>query len=1273
MKKIAILLAGFFVFSAVAIAQPVNDICQDAIAIGALTVGSQRCTAGTNVAANPEFPFPFQNICSAGSSSPSAADDVWYTFTTPASSNELIVNLTGNLPSYSIAIYRGTCGSLSGYGCATGGAGGINNVTIQPLAGGQTYYMQVSGNGLNAEGTFNLCLTPRDNPNLCVVQSSLTANPAPVNGSYNPGQVITFCYTVSDYNQLGANWFHGLQIILGTGWQAGSLQPVSPAASCDASGNWAYYNSVTSSNTGNTVGPGFFYDRTPLDGNPGNNYGDNCSAFNWTFCFRATVPNINCNSASPDLSIRVRPFSDGQTGSWSNQTCNVTPTFVFSAVLVCCSQPIITQFDETCPNACDGIVIAQGQGGTAPYTYSWGSGSLIDTASNLCAGPVNITVTDAVGCNAITTVVVNSGSSLSLTTAVSNETCPGAADGKAWVVNGSPSLTYTWNTVPPQSGDTAFALTTGTYQVSASGIVGCSATANAVIGAGANLSITLGKRDVSCTGAANGKAWVVSGNANFTYAWGTAPPQTGDTAFNLAPGTYSVTATGPGGCSDIESVTIIEPTQLTGTATADTLNCGAGVTGNVYALAAGGTAPYSYSWNSNPVQNTATATNLAPGTYTVTVTDGGFCTVTTTATVVSTASFTANIGSTDVTCNGAADGKAWAIPTGGQAPFLYTWSTVPPQSTDTAFNLSAGSFSVIVTDFNNCTAQYGFLINEPAVVSATRSITNVSCNGLADGEITVTPSGGRAPYSYLWSNASTSQTATGLVAGTYDVQITDANSCVINLTGIVVTEPAILVLTISPDSVNCFGGFDGGITLAVAGGTPTYTYQWSNNRINQNLSYVVAGNYSVTVTDRNSCTADTTVTVGQPADFAVISTVANVSCFGAGDGSIDVVVTGATPPYQYGWSANANSFNGTSLSNLSGASYQITVTDSRNCTKALSFNINEPTRFRSILNYSVDSTACDGTILEGSILNNTNGGTLPFSYVWSSGDTTRDITSNLGYGTYTLTASDANGCADTAEVTLVPKNQLQVLFLSDSSGCYGDSSGSAEVIITGGRRPYFVDWVGLDTTNTTYVGNLGPGNYDVIVTDSKGCDTSFNFTITEQPAMSVTVPDTLTVIYGLDTTFTAQVTGVRPGDVSSLYWDPSEWLSCDDCVDPILTAIRRQKYIVTLDVNGCIYYDTLQLMVDYEPDPFFIPNAFTPNGDNVNDQFQIFGVGIKDVVYTVHNRWGGLVFSGQGMNATWDGTYNSQEAQVGMYVYNAYFIFLDNRTERVTGTFTLLR
>ena len=193
---------------------------------------------------------------------------------------------------------------------------------------------------------------------------------------------------------------------------------------------------------------------------------------------------------------------------------------------------------------------------------------------------------------------------------------------------------------------------------------------------------------------------------------------------------------------------------------------------------------------------------------------------------------------TDANCFGANDGKAWAIPSGGQPPFNIVWNTNPPQYTDTAYNLAPGFYEVTLTDANNCSDQFTFIINEPTQLTATSSTTNVSCNGLSDGSIALTVNGGIPPYSYLWSDGNTNATNSGIATGTYSVDITDLNGCSISLNNIIVSEPAALSLVATPDSVLCYGGFDGSIDLAVSGGTQPYAFRWSNNRVNQNLTFI---------------------------------------------------------------------------------------------------------------------------------------------------------------------------------------------------------------------------------------------------------------------------------------------------------------------------------------------------------------------------------------------------------------------------------------------------
>jgi hypothetical protein len=222
------------------------------------------------------------------------ASDVWYFFN--VTGNQLNVTLNG-MTNPNIGLWQGSgCGSLLGRGCATG-TGGTVSATFQPLTPGQ-YYLQVSGGNPGDQCNFNLYLQNNTNCAACVVNQTITASPPPVNGTYQAGQTVTFCYTISSYNQTSANWLHGVVPSFGPGWSTPTLTGFVPPASCSGTGTWSWYNSVTGTATGQTAGPGFFFETnvgSPLgvaDANPGNNYGDNnpnSTACPWTFCWTVTA------------------------------------------------------------------------------------------------------------------------------------------------------------------------------------------------------------------------------------------------------------------------------------------------------------------------------------------------------------------------------------------------------------------------------------------------------------------------------------------------------------------------------------------------------------------------------------------------------------------------------------------------------------------------------------------------------------------------------------------------------------------------------------------------------------------------------------------------------------------------------------------------------------------------------------------------------------------------------------------------------------------------
>jgi hypothetical protein len=230
---------------------------------------------------------------------------------------------------------------------------------------------------------------------------------------YPAGQIVEFCYTMTNWNQVNDNWFHGLTFNFGAGWDSSSLVVVSLPASCDTNGNWSYYpQGDSATGTHRVFGAGFYYDSKSgsphglLDSIPGNNYGDNCSTHAWTFCFTLTISPIAALGASLNLSLL--PTGDGTSGSWSNAGCNDSAYTLLNATVCGGIGVNLITSNVTCPGQCNGMAIATGYNGTPPYSYLWNTipAQNTDTASNLCAGTYLVTVTDSTGAMGVQVVVI---------------------------------------------------------------------------------------------------------------------------------------------------------------------------------------------------------------------------------------------------------------------------------------------------------------------------------------------------------------------------------------------------------------------------------------------------------------------------------------------------------------------------------------------------------------------------------------------------------------------------------------------------------------------------------------------------------------------------------------------------------------------------------------------------------------------------------------------------------------------------------------------------
>jgi hypothetical protein len=812
----------------------------------------------------------------------------------------------------------------------------------------------------------------------------------------------------------------------------------------------------------------------------------------------------------------------------NNCTVTKSETITEPSVLVATAG---TQVDVLCHGNTTGSATVNVTGGTGAYMYSWDTTPVqtTATASNLSAGTYTVTVTDANLCTTTQGFTITEPSILAATAGTQVDVlCNGNATGEATVnvSGGTGAYTYSWDTTPAQTTATATGLAAGTHTVTVTDANLCTTAQAFTITEPSILAATAGTQvDVLCNGNATGEATVnvTGGTGAYTYSWDTIPVQTTATATGLAAGTHTVTVTDANLCTTAQAFTITEPSALTATAgTQVDVLCSGNATGEAMVNVTGDTGAYSYSWDTTPIQTTATASGLTAGTYTVIVTDANLCTTTQTFTITEPSILAATAGTqVDVLCFGNATGSATVNVTGGTGAYTYLWA--PSGGTAaTATGLTAGTHTVTVTDANLCTTTQGFTIIQPAaaLVATAGSQVNVLCFGNATGTAAVNVTGGTGAYTYLWApSGGTAATATGLVAGTYTVTVTDANLCT-TTQGFTITEPA-TAMTLTPNTtqtdVLCNGQATGAATVAVTGGTGAYTYLWSNGGTTNTITGLTAGTYTVDVTDANGCIVSNSFTITQPS--ALVATAGpqtNVLCFGNATGTATVNVTGGTGAYVYNWSPSGGT--AATAAGLATGTYIVTVTDANLCQTTQSFTITQPLQPLSTTpNTSQTNVSCFGDA-NGTATIALNGGTAPYSYLWNNGQTTA-IATGLAAGTYSVIATDANGCTLSQSFTITEPTALVATAGPQTNiTCFGAANGSATVNATGGTGAYAYSWNTTPVQTTATATGLVPGNYTVTVTDANLCTATQAFTITQPQLLTAAVNNFTNILcYGAAT------------------------------------------------------------------------------------------------------------------------------------------------------------
>jgi len=819
-----------------------------------------------------------------------------------------------------------------------------------------------------------------------------------------------------------------------------------------------------------------------------------------------------------------------------------------------------------CFGASTGAATVTVSGGSSPYTYLWSGAQTTSVITAQTSGVKTVTITDASSCNTTATVTITQpASALATSTTVTNVLCFGNSTGAATVTASGGTSPYTFLWSGAQTTSVITGLNSGARTVTVTDANSCtlSATANIAQPASALASSTA-VTNILCFGASTGSASLTTsgGTAPYTYIWSGA--QTTSVISGQTSGVRTVTITDANNCTSTNTVTITQPGSgmSTGTAVTNVLCFGAS-TGAGTVTVSGGSSPYTYLWSG--AQTTSVITAQTSGVKTVTITDASSCNTTATVTITQPASALATSTTvTNVLCFGNSTGAATVTASGGTSPYTYLWSGA--QTTSVITGLNSGARTVTITDANSCTLSATANIAQPAsALASSTAVTNVLCFGNSTGSSTLTATGGTSPYTYLWSSAQTTSVISGLNASVRTVTITDANNCTTTNT-ITITQPASGMATgTAVTNVLCFGNSTGAATVTTSGGSGSYTYLWSSAQTTSVITGLNAGVRTVTITDASGCTSTNTVTITQPASSLATSTsVTNVLCFGNSTGAASVTASGGTSPYTYLWSSAQTT---SVISSLNTGVRTITVTDANACTTANTVTINQPASALAS-STAVTNVLCFGNSTGSSTLT-ASGGTSPYTYLWSSAQTT-SVISGLNAGVRTVTLTDANNCTTTNTITITqPASGMTTGTAVTNVLCFGNSTGAATVTSSGGSGSYTYLWSSAQTTSV--ITGLNAGVRTVTVTDASGCTSTNTVTITQPASALATSTSVTNVLCFGNSTGAASVTASGGTSPYTYLWSSAQ---TNSVISSLNTGVRT---ITVTDANACTTTNTVTI------------------------------------------------------------------------------------------------
>jgi len=1067
--------------------------------------------------------------------------------------------------------------------------------------------------------------------------------------TYDPpaNQTETRCYRRVEINTCGTLYSNTVTITVIpeiTGNTISSDQiicsgssPAQLAGPIPAGGSGVYTYQWQSSTTAAT-GP-----FTNISGANNQNYSP--AALTQTTYFRRVVTSGVCTSQSNAVTVTVNP-------SIANNTISAAQTICYN----------------TSPSQLTGSTPT---GGSGAYTYQWQSSTAgvggpfanIAGATSINYQPSNLTqntwfrrIVNSLPCtdnfSNVIAITVSPDFSVTSITPVS-PTCNGNTNGSATVntSGGIAPYTYSWNTTPVQTTQTATGLSAGiNYTVTVTDASLCVAVGNVTLTEPA--AISLGSITVNavtgCFGNNNGSIQIVGagGTPQYTYRLydagnnliATQNPTlpAGANFAGLLGGTYSVSISDANSCPSFvqSNIVVSQPAQITITDVQTTpISCAGSSDGTITIIATGGTGALEYSINNGVTYQASNVFNVGEGYYDIVVRDASGCSATWPTVVELTEpneiSFEFSVKNV-TTCYGDNTGRISIYNVSGGSGTGYEYSIYQPESwgTNPVFDNLAGGptnlYYVKVRDSHGCiqAANNGVPITliQPSAINFTVNTVNVTgCWYNTNGRITVSGvSGGTGSKTVSIDGINYFPTTKifNVGVGTFTVYVKDANGCISTKPAVITGPPAIVVDAVTVTDASCFGKLDGSINASASGGTPPleYSIDGINYQAAGLFNGVAGGTHTLYIRDANGCILEQPVTVGQPAAlYFTTQSATDITCFGLTDGQITLVAAGGTGPYSYSITGGAPYGNATGIfTGLSAGGYTAAVMDANGCNIAGNpLTISEPPIIQITGTISTDITcfgASDGTILVTAI-----GGTPPRVYrlvdagavvVATNGD---GNFTGVNFGTYTVEVSDANNCTPAVSVPIVisepPVITISSVDVTDVSGCSGDNNGALTINATGGTGAltYSINGGPFQASNTFT--NLTAGPYTVVVQDVNGCTQTDNATISEPGPLNITslIVDQETVAGAGDGRIRITATG-GTGDLTyDLYFNGVYSTSQTITLPAIPPAdftnlVAGTYYVLVTDANGC-FVQTADILIS-GTSIVVTPTMVTCNGNN---------------------------------------------------------------------------